>query len=106
MELIVVIVLFPFLTRAFVLFFATALDFTAVLAADFGLPKPTATLASPLTITSTFPSALINRGAMPPTIANHHAQHDRCLYQARETSILTWGVILSSRSRLHIWLDR
>jgi len=68
MELIVVIV-FPFLIAAFVLFFATVLD-AADFALDFdlafALPKPNATLASPLTITSTFPSALINRGAMPP----------------------------------------
>src|ERR1039457_4556464 len=54
MESIVVIVLFPFLTAAFVLFFATALEPVADLAIGFGLafacPKPNATLASPLTI--------------------------------------------------------
>ncbi len=62
MESIVVIALFPFLTPAFVLFFATAVDATFA----FALLEPKATLASPLMITSMFPSALINRGAMPP----------------------------------------
>ncbi len=70
MESIVVIVLFPFLTAAFVLFFTTALEPAADLAFGFGLafacPKPNTTLASLLTITLIFPSALINRGAMPP----------------------------------------
>ena len=70
MEPIVVIVLFPFVIAAFVLFFETAVDAAADFAFAFGLafafPKPTATLASPLTITSMFPSALINRGATPP----------------------------------------
>ena len=70
-ELIVVIVLCPFLTAAFVLFFATVFDFAAVFAPVFALafasPKPKAKSAPPLTITLMFPSALINRGAaMPP----------------------------------------
>jgi len=70
MQSIVAIVLYPFLTAAFVLFFATALEPATDLAFGFGLafacPNPNATLASPWTITSIFPSALINRGAMPP----------------------------------------
>lgn len=70
MESIVVIALFPFLTAAFVLFFVTTLESAADLAFVFGLafacPEPNDTLASPLTITSIFPSASINRGAMPP----------------------------------------
>src|ERR1019366_7611096 len=70
MESIVVIVLFPFLTAAFVLFFATALDAATDFAFAFGLAfaltKPKATLASPLTVISMFPSVLINRGATPP----------------------------------------
>ena len=70
MEPIVVIVLFPFVIAAFVLFFETAVDAAADFAFAFGLafafPKPNATLASPLTITLIFPSALINRGATPP----------------------------------------
>lgn len=71
MELIVVIVLFPFLTLAFVVFFAAAFDFAGVFACtirlSFDSPMAIATSASPLTTTSRFPSALINRGAMPPT---------------------------------------
>jgi hypothetical protein len=57
MESIVVIVLSPFLTAAFGLFaiFLGAAGF------HFGLSlKPTTTLASPLTVTSMLPSALIN----------------------------------------------
>src|SRR6266851_3059178 len=70
LELIVFIVLFPFLSLAFVVFFVAAIRFAAVPALVFGFafasPKPVLTLASPLTITSIFPSALTSRGAMPP----------------------------------------
>jgi len=70
MELIVVIVIGPFLIPALVVLFVPAvwLPEMSVLffGPAFGLPKPTVTPVSPLTITSKFPSALINRGAMPP----------------------------------------
>jgi hypothetical protein len=66
----IVVIMFPLLTAAFVRFFATAFDATTDFALASGLtfavPKSNATLVLPLTATSMFPSALINRGAIPP----------------------------------------
>ena len=93
MEPIVVIAFFPFVTAAFVLFFVIALGATADFAFAFGLtfasPKPSATLASPLTITSIFPSALISRGATPPIKLITEPKHNCCLCQACKNGIVS-----------------
>ena len=63
------IIVFPFFTAAFVFFLDAVLehaDFALDFFLAFAFPKSKAMSARPLTDISIFPSALVNRGAMPP----------------------------------------
>ncbi len=88
MESIVVIVLFPFLTVAFVLIFATvsrsAADLAFACGLAFACPKPNATAGFTLHDYVDFSVSFDQSRSNAPNQANHRAQHDRCLCQARE----------------------